>query len=94
MQKKSDKASSQSRELATRLFAKYDKNENDSITSKELAEILTDLNAPTSSEQAAIMVHSLQLIFRFMYFTVIVTKLWHRFSWPLRYLFIRSVHRP
>jgi hypothetical protein len=59
MQKKANKASSQCRELATRLFAKYDKSENDFITSKELAEILTDLNAPTSSEQAAIMVHSL-----------------------------------
>jgi len=57
MQKKASESSRQSRELAKKLFSKYDKSESDFITSKELGEILTDMNSPTSTEQATIMVN-------------------------------------
>ena len=57
-QKKKNETSTQSRELAKKLFTKYGKIESDFITSKELGEILSGMNAPTTTEQAAIMVNN------------------------------------
>ena len=50
------KMSIESIDLAKSLFAKRGKNKDDFLTSKELGEILTEMNAPTTTEQADLLV--------------------------------------